>query len=103
MRVLVLLLLSIVWISGCSNTQKVTSRELGDAWPLVVSEGRVGCEQDGALYFSYHGTKYALNTQALKVKHYLYIESLRKKVPPPKRSKIALTALINVAKEQCTN
>ena len=50
-------------MSGCSDgTAPVSSDGLGDAWPLTVDRGSIGCDiQNSAFFQDESGTRWGLN------------------------------------------
>ena len=91
-----------LFFAGCSEQPDYSAyNKLTDKWPLVVKEGKVGCDSPkgrhngkgfGAAYFRHKGAKYALNGIASN-KGYRPIEklSLGQNISP----------LLNLALEEC--
>lgn len=76
----------------------VTRQSMGDEWPLTVESGRVGCDEDGRVYFEDEdGTRYGLTGFAAQ--EYGEIDPIWADAEPGPKAR--LTALTERARSYC--
>lgn len=78
-----------------SNEASMSRTDLGDDWPLTVDKGVVSCEGAGEVYFTAHGTRFAVNGLALGADTAPDIDAIWAKDPDIKGLKIDIGPIID--------
>ena len=96
-------LIAVLTVPAVAESVKVTKAEYGNDWPFTVDEGRIGCKQGIAPYFSVHGIQYALTGfgQSLGMKPLYPTTALWRDDPAYPGTKVNLGPIMEKAKELC--